>query len=148
MTRYATPDWPGHTWMLEPAKLPDSYSLFPARRDLAASLPTDGGFSLLWWATPSPGTHSLCLSFASRPQALTTKSARLFGGLTSDVRSHRAKPRTQRTSRHFSLQWRVRGWQPQTACPSPALAPLVPDVLRGEWGIHRGKLLTGLGCFY
>lgn len=30
--------------MLEPAKLPDSYSLFPVWRDLAASLLTDGGF--------------------------------------------------------------------------------------------------------
>lgn len=112
-----------------------------------------GVFSLLWWATPSPGTHSLSLSSASRPQALTTKSARLFGGLTSDVRSHRAKPRTQRTSRHISVQRRVRGWQPQTACPSPALAlcesPPWFLTSSGQSGESTGgKLLTCLGCFY
>lgn len=107
-----------------------------------------GVFSLLWWATPSPGTHSLCLSSASRPQALTTKSARLFGGLTSDVRSHRAKPRTQRTSRHISVQWRVRGWQPQTACPSPALAPCEPSpwflTSSGQSGESTGGKATDL----
>lgn len=89
--------------MPAPAKLPNSHSLFPAHRDLASSLLADGGFSLLWWATPSPGTHSLCPGFASKPQALTTKSVLLSGGLTSDVRSHPAKPRTQRTCpAHFS----------------------------------------------
>lgn len=110
--------------MPAPAKLPNSHSLFPAHRDLASSLLADGGFSLLWWATPSPGTHSLCPGFASKPQALTTKSVLLSGGLTSDVRSHPAKPRTQRTCpAHFSA---VEGlWLAATNSMSfpPALAP-------------------------
>lgn len=82
------------------------------------------GVSLPWWATPSLGTHSLCPSFASKPQALTTESAlslwrthlrrEVSEGQTTHSRGH---------PRHSSLQWRVRGWQPQPARPSPALAP-------------------------
>lgn len=66
-----------------------------------------GGFSPSQWATPSPCTYSIRPRVSSKPQALTTKSALCFGGLTSDMRHPRAKPPAKRTSpAHFFL---VRG---------------------------------------
>lgn len=57
----------------------------------------------------------------SKPQALTTRSALFFGGLTSDVRSQRAKPPAKRTSpAHFFLvRGSVAGGHKQHILPSP-----------------------------
>lgn len=67
----------------------------------------DRGFFSASGATPSPDACSLRPRAPAKPQALTTKSALFFGGLTSDVRCQGAKPPAKRTSpAHFFL---VRG---------------------------------------
>lgn len=140
--------------MRRQAKLSNSCPVFAEQTDLAAELLAGTGVgggvqvSPPWWATPSPGTQSLRPSVSSKPQALTTKSALFFGGLTSDVLDHGAKPPAKRTfPTHFPLvRGSVAGGHKEhtplaPAPPTPALeslSPLVPALFMAEAQLPKG----------
>lgn len=107
--------------------------------------PQTGGFPPRW-ATPSPGTYSLRPRVSSKPQALTTKSALFFGGLTSDVRCQQAKPPAKRTSpAHFLLvRGSVAGGHKQRVLPHPGA---LQNRFLGSCFIYGRKAVTSSRCW-
>lgn len=109
---------------------------------------TGGFFSSSVGPRLPPGTYSLRPRVSSKPQALTTKSALFFGGLTSDVRSRRAKPPAKRTppAHFFLVRGSVAGGHKQHVLPHPPKPGALPSGSLGSCFIcgRKSSCLKGL----